>query len=49
LINNKLIEFYFDQYILWSLMFYYYPLYQLGQQDEWTKMGITLNGARPIN
>lgn len=45
---NNIIEFYIDEYVKYMLLIYFYPLYQLGQQDEWMKLGITLNGAKSI-
>lgn len=38
----------FDQYIRYFLTCYYWPNFVLGSQDEWVKLGITLNGAKPI-
>lgn len=45
---EKLLGFYFDQIIICQLSLYFWPMYQLGMQDDWIKLGITLNGARPI-
>lgn len=46
--NQKLLDLYIDQYVKLGLVFYFWPIYQLGLQDEWMKMGLTLNGAKPL-
>ncbi len=49
--NYKLDNFMFwwwDESVRWYLHWYYLPYYMAGKQDEWTQLGITLNGARPI-
>jgi len=48
MIFYQLTEQYIDYCTKLSLVCYFWPLYQLGQQDEWFKMGITLNGFKPI-
>jgi hypothetical protein len=45
---NNFYLWWFDESVRWYLHLYYWPYYAAGKQDEWAKMGITLNGVRPI-
>jgi hypothetical protein len=38
----------YDESIRWFLIYYYWPYFILGNGDELMKMGITLNGIRPL-
>lgn len=40
---------YFDQGVKVFLFWYYWPNFVIGNFDEWQKLGITLNGMRPVN
>jgi len=46
--TTEFLEIYIDQCIKFGLVMYFWPIYQLGLQDEWLKMGVTLNGIKPI-
>ncbi len=46
---NNFYMWWFDESVRWYIHWYYLPYYLAGKQDEWTQLGITLNGARPIN
>lgn len=38
----------YDEFIRQWIVLYYWPYFVAGNIDDWTKMGITLNGARPL-
>ena len=38
----------FDQMIKLSLTYYFTPNFIIGNVDDWMKLGITMNGARPL-
>lgn len=44
----KFMDLYIDHLVNFGLVMYFWPIYQIGMQDEWAKLGITLNGAKPI-
>ena len=44
MINNIL-----DTYTKCLVLNWFWPYFLMGNIHEWTKLGITLNGARPIN
>ena len=37
-----------DAYIKFFVTAWFWPYYVMGNLDEWQKLGITLNGVRPI-
>jgi len=37
-----------DAYVKLFITAWFWPYYVMGNLDEWQKLGITLNGARPI-
>ena len=37
-----------DNYVKFFVTAWFWPYYVMGNLDEWQKLGITLNGARPI-
>ena len=37
-----------DAYVKLFITAWFWPYYIMGNLDEWQKLGITLNGARPI-
>lgn len=37
-----------DQYVRLFLISYFWPYFVAGNIDDWIKMGVTLNGARPM-
>jgi len=39
----------YDQIIKNFITLWFWPYFVIGTIDEWTKLGITLNGVRPIN
>lgn len=38
-----------DLYVKYFITSWYWPYYVIGNLDDWQKLGITLNGIRPIN
>jgi hypothetical protein len=46
--NNDIWYWWFDESVRLFLLSYYWPNFVMGNADEWMKMGITLNGARPM-
>jgi len=38
----------FDEMVRHWITWYFFPYYIAGKSDEWTQLGITLNGAKPI-
>lgn len=43
LLNNTM-----DEFVRLWLVSYYWPYFVLGNLDDWMKMGVTLNGVRPL-
>jgi hypothetical protein len=39
----------YDESIRWFLIWYYWPNFVIGNVDDWIKLGVTLNGIRPVN
>lgn len=39
----------FDFYMKTFITTWFWPYYVIGNLDDWQKLGITLNGAKPIN
>lgn len=39
----------FDFYTKIFITSWFWPYYVIGNLDDWQKLGITLNGAKPIN
>lgn len=39
----------FDELARQWIMLYYWPYFVVGNLDDWMKLGMTLNGARPVN
>ena len=37
-----------DNYVKFFVTAWFWPYYVMGNLDDWQKLGITLNGARPI-
>jgi len=37
-----------DAYVKLFITAWFWPYYVMGNLDEWQKLGITLNGVRPI-
>jgi hypothetical protein len=37
-----------DTYVKFFVTAWFWPYYVMGNLDDWQKLGITLNGARPI-
>lgn len=46
--NDDLVFWWYDQSVRWFLLSWYWPNFVMGNYDDWMKLGITLNGARPI-
>ena len=38
----------FDEYVRLFLVNWYWPNFVMGNFDDWQKLGITLNGAKPL-
>jgi hypothetical protein len=38
----------FDDFVRLWIVSYYWPYFVAGNIDEWQKMGVTLNGWRPM-
>ena len=47
--NDNLMCWWFDESVRIFLISWYWPNFVIGNFDEWQKLGITLNGVRPIN
>lgn len=47
--NNDVFNWWFDQNVRMFLLYWYLPNFIMGNYDDWQKLGITLNGARPVN
>jgi hypothetical protein len=45
---QKISEEVFDEWIRLMLIGYYLPYFVVANADEWLKLGVTLNGVRPI-
>jgi len=43
MINNLL-----DVQVKYFLLFWYLPYFMMGDIDSWQKMGITMNGIKPM-
>jgi hypothetical protein len=39
----------YDESIRLIVIYYYWPYFIMGNLDDWMKLGITLNGAHPLN
>ena len=46
---DKLMFWWYDESVRQFLLWYYWPNFVMGNADDWMKMGITLNGMRPVN
>jgi len=44
-VNNQI----YDQVMKNFITMWFWPYFVMGNLDDWQKLGITLNGARPIN
>lgn len=49
LANNDIWFWWYDELVRQWLLMYYWPNFVIGNFDEWQKLGITLNGIRPVN
>lgn len=38
----------FDQWVRLMLIGYYLPYFIVGNADDWIKLGVTMNGVKPI-
>lgn len=46
--ENKIGEWWFDEFVREWLLIYYWPYFLAGNIDDWINLGITLNGIKPM-
>ena len=47
-LSDDVLFWWYDEYVRLSLISWYWPNFVMGNFDDWVKLGITLNGIRPI-
>ncbi len=47
-VNDDIWFWWYDELVRQWIVMYYWPYFVAGNADEWTKLGITLNGMRNI-
>lgn len=45
---TPIIDWWFDEQAKWLLFYWFWPHVIMGSADEWQKLGITMNGVKPI-
>jgi hypothetical protein len=46
--NNDIWFWWYDELVRQWIVLYYWPYFVSGNLDNWMKMGVTLNGVRPM-